>query len=76
MPMFCGVVFAQQTKFLEQLYQFVHKFFHFTRLKPTFLFYTLIFTKYPCQSIYSTHLFNKIFTLLQFFIIFSLTIPF
>ena len=38
-----------------------------------FLFYTPIFTKHPHQSIYSTHLFNKIFILLQFFIISSLT---
>ena len=38
-----------------------------------FLFYTLIFTKYPHQSIYSTHLFNKIFILLPIFIIFLLT---
>ena len=38
-----------------------------------FLFYTSIFTKQLHQSIYSTHLFNKIFILLQFFIISSLT---
>ena len=55
---------------LEQLHQLVQKIFHFTPLKPTFLFYTLIFTKHPHQFIYSTHLYNKIFILLQFFIIF------
>ena len=38
-----------------------------------FLFYTLIFTKHSHQFIYSTHLFDKIFILLQFFIILSLT---
>ena len=37
-----------------------------------FLFYTPIFTKHSRQFIYSTHLFNKIFILLQFFIILSL----
>ena len=52
---------------LEQLHQLVQKIFHFTPLKPTFLFYTLIFTKHPHQFIYSTHLFNKTFT--------DLTIP-
>ena len=41
--------------------------------KPTFLFYTSNFTKHPHQSIYSTHLFNKIFILLPFFIIFFIT---
>ena len=40
-----------------------------------FLFYTLIFTKQRHQSIYSIHLFNKIFIHLQFFIISSLTTP-
>ena len=59
--MFRGVVFAQQTKFLEQLHQLVHKFFHFTNLKSIFsilhtyfyktltlicLFYTFIQIKY------------------------------
>ena len=34
--MFRGVVFAQQTKFLEQLHRLVHKFFHFTHLKYIF----------------------------------------
>ena len=38
-----------------------------------FLFYTSNFTKHPHQSIYSTHLFNKIFILLPFFIIFFIT---
>ena len=38
-----------------------------------FLFYTLIFTKYPHQFIYSTHLFNKIFIIFPFFTILSLT---
>ena len=40
-----------------------------------FLFYIFIFTKHPHQFIYSTHLFNKIFIFLQFFIIPSLTAP-
>ena len=39
------------------------------------LFYTSSFTKHRYQFIYSTHLFNKIFILLQFFIIPSLTAP-
>ena len=41
--------------------------------KLLFLFYTLIFTKHSHQFIYSTHLSNKIFIILQFFIILSLT---
>lgn len=48
-------------------------FFLFYPKNLLFLFYTPIFTKYPHQSIYSTHLFNKIFILLQSFIISSLT---
>ena len=40
-----------------------------------FLYYTPIFTKHPRYPIYSAHLFNKIFILLQFFIISSLTAP-
>ena len=40
-----------------------------------FLFYTLIFSKQRHQSIYSIHLFNKIFIHLQFYIISSLTTP-
>ena len=47
----------------------------FCTKKLLFLFYTPIFTKHPHQSIYSKHLFNKIFILLQFFIISSLTTP-
>ena len=43
--------------------------------KTIFLFYTPIFTKHPHQFIYSTHLFNKIFIILQFFIISSHTTP-
>ena len=35
-----------------------------------FLFYTITFTKHPHQFIYFTRLFNKIFILHQFFIIF------
>ena len=35
-----------------------------------FLFHTSNFTKHPHQSIYSTYLFNKIFIILPFFIIF------
>ena len=40
-----------------------------------FLFYIPIFIKHSHQSIYSTHLFNKIFILLKNFIISSLTTP-
>ena len=39
-----------------------------------FLFYTITFTKYPHQFIYFTRYFNKIFILLNFFII-SLNYP-
>ena len=45
--MFCGVVFAQQTKFLEQLYQFVHKFVHFVHLKFIFSILHIYFYKTP-----------------------------
>ena len=48
-------------------------FFYFAQKKLLFLFYTLIFIKYPHQFIYSTHLFNKIFIIFPFFIILSLT---
>ena len=48
---------------------------YFAHKKLLFLFYTHIFIKHLHQSIYSTHLFNKIFILLQFFIISSLTTP-
>ena len=52
------------------------KFFvYFTRKNLLFLFYTSTFTKHPHQFIYSPHLFNKIFIILQFFIIHSLTAP-
>ena len=47
----------------------------FTRKNLLCLFYTSTFTKYPHQFIYSPHLFNKIFIILQFFIIHSLTAP-
>ena len=40
-----------------------------------FLFYTYIFIKYLRQFIYFTHLFNKIFIILKFFIIHSLIVP-
>ena len=50
--------------------------FHlFCTKNATFLFYIPIFTKHPHQFIYFTHLFNKIFILLKFFIILSLTAP-
>ena len=49
---------------LEQPHQFIQIFY---------LFYTSTFTKHPHQFIYSTHLFNKLFIILQFFIIYSLT---
>ena len=39
-----------------------------------FLFYIFIFTKHSHQFIYFTHLFNKIFIVLSFFIILSLTV--
>ena len=45
---------------------------YFTRKNLLFLFYTSTFTKHSHQFIYSTHLFNKIFILLHFFIIFLL----
>ena len=44
--------------------------FYFAQKNLFFLFYTSNFTKHPHQSIYSTHLFNKIFILLLVFIIF------
>ena len=40
---------------------------YFTRKNLLFLFYTSTFTKHPHQFIYFTHLFNKIFIILQFF---------
>ena len=43
---------------LEHPHLLVHKFFHFAHLKPTFLFYTLIFAKHPHQFVYYTHLFK------------------
>ena len=46
--------------------------FYFAQKNLPFLFYTVNFTKHPYQSIYSTHLFNKIFILLPFFVISSL----
>ena len=46
----------------------LHEFFFI------FLFYTSIFSKHPHQSIYSTHLFNKIFILLQY-LLFSHSLP-
>ena len=47
------------------------KFFvYFAQKNYFFLFYIPIFTKHPHQSIYSTYLFNKIFIILQFLIIF------
>ena len=48
---------------------------NFIRKNLLFLFYTRIFTKHLFQFIYSTHLFNKIFIILQFFIIHFLTAP-
>ena len=52
------------------------KFFvYFISKNLFFLFYTSTFIKYLRQFIYSTHLFNKIFIILQFFIIYSLTVP-
>ena len=58
---------------LEQPHQFIQIFYLFYTKKPTFSIYTSTFTKYSYQFIYSTHLFNKIFIILQFFIIYSLT---
>ena len=61
-------------KKLLYLSQSIHQtFLLFYTKSYFFLFYTPIFTKHPHQFIYSTHLFNKIFILLQFFIILSLT---
>ena len=42
---------------------------YFTRKNLFFLFYTITFTKHPHQFFYFTRHFNKIFTLLNFFII-------
>ena len=42
-------------------------FFYFTLKNVFFFILHIYFTKYSHQSIYSTHLFNKIFILLQFF---------
>ena len=53
----------------------LHTHTHKKKKKLLFLFYTPIFTKHLHPFIYSTHLFNKIFILLQFFIISSLTTP-
>ena len=58
-------IFSSQS--LEQPHQLMQTFRLFCINKLLFLFYTPIFTKHPHQSIYSTHLFNKIFILLQFF---------
>ena len=59
---------------LEQVHQLMQICLLFcTKKKLLFLFYTLIFTKHSHQFIYSTHLFNKIFIFLPFFIILSLT---
>ena len=48
-------------------------FLLFCTKKLFFLFYTPIFIKHTHQFIYYTYLFNKIFIILQFFIILSLT---
>ena len=48
---------------------------YFTKTNLLFLFYTSTFTEQPHQFIYFTHLFNKIFIILQFFIIHSLIAP-
>ena len=61
-------------KIEEVITQYEHPLFLlFCTKKLFFLFYTPIFIKHLSQFIYSTHLFNKIFILLQFFIILSLT---
>ena len=63
---------------LKHLHQWMQTFHLFCTKKIYFffLFYTPIFTKHLHQFIYSTYLFNKIFILLQFFIILSLTASF
>ena len=43
---------------------------YFARKNLLFLFYTSTFTKHSHQFIYSTHLFNKIFNLFTFFLLF------
>ena len=53
---------------MQNLYLFCKK----KKKKPTSLFYTPIFTKHLHQFFYSIHLFNRIFIILQFFIISSL----
>ena len=60
---------------LRYQYKSIHisscKFFvYFARKNLFFLFYTSTFTKHLHQFIYSTHLFNKIFILFTFFLLF------
>ena len=60
---------------LRYQYKSIHisscKFFvYFARKNLFFLFYTSTFTKYSHQFIYSTHLFNKIFTFFLHFLLF------
>ena len=61
----------KEIRLLEHPYQCKFFLLFCTKKKNIlFLFYTSIFTKHPHQSIYSTHLFNKILILLTFFVIF------
>ena len=73
-----GETFYIHKKFLENLIHTKNKSFHirpskffvyFTRRNLLFLFYTITFIKHPHQFIYFTRIFNKIFILLNFFII-------
>ena len=59
------LVFDRITSFKRFHLFYTKKFFLF------FLFYTITFTKYSHQFIYSIRYFNKIFILHQFFIIFA-----
>ena len=72
--LFCLLISSTWNKSLtfHKLFFLLGQSLEAVRLEQLHQFYTLIFTKHPHQFIYSTHLFNKIFILLPFFIILSL----
>ena len=73
---FFSLLFSPHFPFPNAMSNRIHKcksFLLFYTKNLLFLYYTPIFTKHPRYPIYSAHLFNKIFILLQFFIISSLT---
>ena len=51
---------------LDHPHQWMQTIHLFCTKNLLFLFYTLFFTKHPYQSIYFTHLFNKIFIFLHY----------